>query len=316
MARLYSNSSDLIFAGLVSHSIAILCTIARLLYRAWTRHLWWEDAWAVVALIADVLCVACLWLDARITSWILSVAFTSVLWAARMSIIFSIIRIANLSGCKIHKQITYLIAVSFVCMWAALIAQKMSVCELHNCLMSESVALSQLITDVIADVSLVAAPVYLWNNVGLSRSRKILILSAFGASILITTLTIPHSISLSMGHTATTLIFAYVKGALSLFICNLLVIVTFLYRVCSKETVDLDKSFTSNQVLTSVILAQMPSSASAESSLSVREGTTLRQMTVVQTGAMKPKDEDASIHYAEEGTSTEGWIETLQDGKQ
>lgn len=126
------HSTNLFVAGLVSHSIAILCTIARLAYRTWMRHFWWEDAWATVALMADVLCLACLWLDQRITSWIFSITLTSVLWAARMSIIFSAIRIANRSGCKTHKQITYLIAVSFACMWAALIAQKMSVCELHS----------------------------------------------------------------------------------------------------------------------------------------------------------------------------------------
>lgn len=38
---------------LVLHSIAIICTIFRLMYRGWMRHLWWDDAWAVLALIAD-----------------------------------------------------------------------------------------------------------------------------------------------------------------------------------------------------------------------------------------------------------------------
>ncbi|KAG1812826.1 uncharacterized protein BJ212DRAFT_1276273 [Suillus subaureus] len=312
-------------AGLVLHSIAILCTIARLIYRAWTGHFWWEDAWAAVALVADVPSLACLWLDHKITceyltshsninrvfislpAWIVSITFTSVLWAARMSIIFSAIRVANHSGCKTHKQITYLIAASFACMWAGLIAQKMSACEIRSCIMPPSVALSQLITDIIADVSLVAAPLYLWSNIGLSRSRQILVYSAFGASLLITAITIPHSIMLSMGHTPTTLILAYVKAStLPLFICNLLVIVTFLYRICLKETVDLDQSFTSNQVFTSVILTQMPSSTTFEMSLSVQEGTTSRQKTVVQTGATKPKDEDANTRYAEEGTNPEG----------
>ncbi|KAG1858147.1 hypothetical protein F4604DRAFT_1527367, partial [Suillus subluteus] len=234
----------------VSHSIAILCTIARLVYRTWTRHFWWEDAWAAVALIADVICLACLWLDQRIarecltsysninrvfmslSAWILSITFTSVLWAARMSIIFSVIRITNHSGCKIHKQITYLIAVSFACMWAALIVQKMSVCKLHSCIMSPSVVFSQLIADGIADVSLVATPLYLWTKVGLSRSRQILVQSAFGTSLsLITAIIIFHSINISMGHTSTTLILAYVKAAFSLFICNILVIVIVLYRI-------------------------------------------------------------------------------------
>jgi hypothetical protein len=39
--------------GSISHSIAILCTIFRLVYRSWTHHFWWEDAWAAFALIAD-----------------------------------------------------------------------------------------------------------------------------------------------------------------------------------------------------------------------------------------------------------------------
>ncbi|KAG1775434.1 hypothetical protein EV702DRAFT_973180, partial [Suillus placidus] len=300
--------------GSVSHSIAILCTIARLVYRAWTRHFWWEDAWAAVALIADVLCLVCLWLDQRISCDSQShLNLTSWSRAARMSIIFSVIRIARHSGCKNYKQITYPIAMSFACMWAALIAQKMSVCELHSCIMPPSVAFSQLITDVIADVLLVAAPLYLWNNVGLSRNRQILVQSVFSASLLITAITIIHSIYLCIGHTSTTLIFAYVKGALSLFICNLLVIVTFLYRMYSMGTVDLDQSFTSNQVFTSVILTQTPSSTIPDTSLSVQEGTTSIQKTVVQTGATKPKDEDADMRCAEEGTGTEGWLETLKD---
>ncbi|KAG1862487.1 hypothetical protein DFJ58DRAFT_725326 [Suillus subalutaceus] len=100
------------------------------------------------------------------------------------------------------------------------------------------------------------------------------------------------------------LILAYVKAAFSLFICNIL------------ESVDLDQPFTPNQVFTSVILTQMPSSTTLETSLSVQEGTTSTQKTAVQTGAMKLKDEDANMHYAEEGTSPDGWLETLRDGKQ
>lgn len=107
-----------------------------------------------------------------------------------------------------------------------------------------------------------------------------------------------------MGHAPTTVVLVHVKTALSLFICNLLVIVTFLYRMCSKETVDLDQSFTSNQVFTSIILTQMPSRTTSEASPSVQVGTTSRQKTVVQTGATKPKDEDANMHYAEEGIAS------------
>lgn len=259
MVALYY-SSRLSVVGLISHSIAIICTIFRLVYRGWMRHFWWEDAWAAFALVADVVCLACIWLDRVISAWALTIAFTIVLWAARMSVIFSIISVANHSGSKIHKQITYLIAVSFACMWAALLAQKISICEFHSCHMGKPVALSLLITDIIADASLVAAPLYLLKDVGLSRSRKILVQSAFGASLLITAITISHSILLLKVHNTNTLIFAHVKAALSLIICNLLVIVTFLYHVCSKDSFDLDQSFTSNGVFTSIVMTPTPSS--------------------------------------------------------
>jgi hypothetical protein len=302
------NYSRLGVVGSVSHGIAIVCTIFRLVYRAWTRRIWWEDAWAAVSLISDVFCLACIWINSTVLpSWVLAVALTSVLWAARMSVIFGIIRIANHSGRKAHKWITHLIAVSFACMWVALLVQKVNVCIFQACKMSEPVALSQLITDVIADFSLIAAPLQLWKNVGLSRSRKILVMSSFGASIIITAITIPHSIILFRPLSETTLIFAHVKAAVSLIICNVLVIVTFAYRVLSKETCDLDQSFTSPGIFSSVIMAQFPLSTYARTSSSGQDGATSRQITTAQT---KPTLDDASIVSAEEGTNAKGWMET------
>ncbi|OAX33553.1 hypothetical protein K503DRAFT_869481 [Rhizopogon vinicolor AM-OR11-026] len=295
------SSSRLIVAGVIPHCIGILCTIFRLFYRVWTHRFWWEDAWAAFALITDVVCLACMWIDSSITSWTLIVTFTSVLWAARMSVIFSIIRVTKDSGSKVHRQITNLIAVSFACMWAAILAQKMSVCAYHACQMGQAVALSQLITDVVADVSLVAVPLHLWKNVGLSRGRKILILSTISSSLLITVVTIAHSSTLfRRTHSSNTLIFAHIKAALSLVICNLLVIVTFAYRVCARETFDLDKSFKSDGLFTSIVVMQHSSGMSAERP---REGTNLRQIMTAQTGATEQhKMEDTSVLYVEDGT--------------
>ncbi|KAG1779451.1 hypothetical protein EV702DRAFT_102146 [Suillus placidus] len=303
-----TNYPRLAVAGSVSHGIAIVCTIFRLVYRGWTRRVWWEDAWAAVSLVSDVVCLACIWIDplTDLPSWILAVALTSVLWAARMSVIFCIIRIANHSGCKVHKRITHLIAVSFACMWVALLVQKVNVCIFQACHMFEPVALSQLI-NVIADCSLVAAPLQLWKNVGLSRGRKILIMSSFGASILITAITIPHSVILFGPSTETTLIFAHVKAAVSLIICNVLVIVTFAYRVLSKETCYLDQSLTSPGMFSSVIMTQFPISTYTRTSFSGQEGTTSGLITTAQT---KSKPDDASMVSAEKGTNAEGCPET------
>ncbi|KAG1791913.1 uncharacterized protein HD556DRAFT_1206826, partial [Suillus plorans] len=235
----------------IPHMIAMLCTIFRLVYRGWMRHLWWEDAWAACSLISDVICLLCIWIHTSIScecsssrsnidltfmsvpAWIFSVAFTSVVWcasAARMSMIFSIIRIARPSGHKYQKWITYLITVSFACMWAVVLVSKDSTC-VFKCQKTMSVALVQLITDVVADVSLILAPLLFWKNTKLSSNHKILILSPFCASLLITAITIPHSVMLFHSASETTLIIAHVKAALSLVVCNLLVIVTSIYCV-------------------------------------------------------------------------------------
>ncbi|KAG1864945.1 hypothetical protein DFJ58DRAFT_912020 [Suillus subalutaceus] len=234
-------ASRMSVVALVFHSVAILCTIFRLAYRGWMHHSWWEDAWAAFALIGDAVCLACIWLDSpSITFWILMVAFTSVQWAARMSVIFSIIRITNHSNFKIHRQITYFIAVSFACMWVALLAHRITLCAFYSCLVGKSVALSLLITDVIADISLVAAPLYLWRNVGLSRSTRYWFYPLSAHHFLNTATTIPHSIIVLKAHkiNAIMIIVTHVKTALSLVICDLLVIATAIYHVFWKETFD------------------------------------------------------------------------------
>ncbi|OAX31935.1 hypothetical protein K503DRAFT_750335 [Rhizopogon vinicolor AM-OR11-026] len=291
MAVLYQ-SSQLVVVALVVHSIAILTTVFRLVYRGWTHHFWWEDGWAAFALISDVTCLACIWVDSSISSWTLVVAFTSVLWAARMSVIFSIIRIAKHTVSKVHRQVTYLTAASFACMWVAILVQKTGACHFHSCRMGKGLALSQLITDVVADVALVAVPLYLWKNVGLSRGKKIMVLSAFSLSILITLITIPHSIFLFRSHTHKTIIFSHVKAGLSLIICNLLVIVTFVYCLFRKETFDLDQSFESPDIFTTSIII-------------VQSGRTISsQIPTVQSGPTKSKMEDEGVICAEEGIIT------------
>jgi len=95
------------------------------------------------------------------------------------------------------------------------------------------------------------------------------------------------------------------------------VIVTFAYRACSKEAFDDNEVFDSTGLFTSIVMVQQPFSVNAERSTPVRDGTTLRQITSVHTGATDQlKTEDASVFCGEYGTSTDGHVETLKDGKQ
>ncbi|KAH7913181.1 hypothetical protein BJ138DRAFT_670414 [Hygrophoropsis aurantiaca] len=238
----------------VFHAIAISLTIFRLSYRGYMRRFWWEDAWASLGLVSDMLCLLCTWLqilpgtgynDMPInniaSNWILAIAFTSVLWSARMSILCSIIRVGN-PDLK-HRRFAIGVAIAFGVMWIGLMAQKLNVCYHHQCMMTRNVAISQLITDCIADTVLVALPFRLLQGVKLSRNRRILICCAFSASFLITAVTIIHTALLFGTPSIKTTFVAHGKAALSLVVCNTLVIVTFSYRVFRRNgSHDLDDS--------------------------------------------------------------------------
>ncbi|KAF8551773.1 hypothetical protein OG21DRAFT_1512392 [Imleria badia] len=88
-----------------------------------------------------------------------ALSFPCVLWACRTSILFSIIRVANPS--EQLRRVAYLVGCSFLIMWAALLGQKIQICLAHACLVAAPVGLSQIITDVISDLSLVMMPIYL-----------------------------------------------------------------------------------------------------------------------------------------------------------
>ena len=45
------------------HSVAIASTIFRLGYRWYMASFWWEDGWAMFALVVDVLCLVATWLN-------------------------------------------------------------------------------------------------------------------------------------------------------------------------------------------------------------------------------------------------------------
>ncbi|KAF9239317.1 hypothetical protein BU15DRAFT_74736 [Melanogaster broomeanus] len=169
----------------------------------------------------------------RLTNWMVSMAFPSVLWACRISILLSIVRAANPS--RQLRRAVYFVGWSFVVMWVASLAQRIYICVQDQCKIADLVAIFQLITDVVSDFFLVALPVRLLRGAQLSRQQRILIFSVFSASLLITAVTILHSVVLLTSTSNGIIVIGHVKTALALVVCNLLVIVTFVYRVCFRD---------------------------------------------------------------------------------
>lgn len=225
-------SQSMKVAAIVCHSVAISTTVFRLGYRWWMARFWWEDGVAALALVCDAVTLTGAVIIAPylgpgtrtsqtvVSLWLSALSNSAVIWAARIVIV---------------------VGSSFIIMFLAVEGQRLGICITSGCREFKSTAVSQLITDIVADVSLVALPIWSLSTARLSRSRRVLVQSAFTASIIITIITIIHSVILFTQESSGVVLIGHIKAALSLMICNLLVIVTFVYRVCHKGRLDLEQ---------------------------------------------------------------------------
>ncbi|KAI0938539.1 hypothetical protein AcW1_001753 [Taiwanofungus camphoratus] len=170
--------------------------------------------------------------------YLTSVSFTCVLWSARMSILFSIMRIIpNLMTLRRYASAC---AALFIAMWIVMLVQKTYVCE-HNtawktkpgvqCVLGKAVGAVELATDITADIILVALPIRLLWDISISSSRRKLLITIFSASLITTIVSIVHAgFELSPDRDGEG-ITAHIEASTSLIICNLAVLVTWLVRV-------------------------------------------------------------------------------------
>ncbi|KAH7911403.1 hypothetical protein BJ138DRAFT_1006685 [Hygrophoropsis aurantiaca] len=266
------------------HVLTISMTTWRLWYRFTKRRCWWEDAWAAVALLADIVSLITIWFttdppgmtpfpnqssEGRIVAyWLMIICFTICLWAARLSILFSIIRLAT-PGQRIRK-IALWVAACFATMGLGLLVQKLYICG-HDrswygdyapldCKLGTSVGACQIATDFISDLALVCMTIKLLREVNLPKQQRILILSIFSTSIIISLLSVVHVVFIIDIDKYLQVITAQVEIALSLVICNLLVVVTYLYGVFRREDLELDHRRRTRTILfTTVDLDQLTS---------------------------------------------------------
>ncbi|KAI9463427.1 hypothetical protein HD554DRAFT_2175531 [Boletus coccyginus] len=136
----------------------------------------------------------------------------------------------------------------FLGMEVAVLAQKIFICTQSNCWVTNSVAIIQLITDIISNIILVAAPIWFLQDVKLHQDCCTLVMSTFSASILITGVTILHSVLLFQEATSAMLIISHIKAVLTLFhsgISNDTVELTSIIDLPSKFSLAIINSVTS-----------------------------------------------------------------------
>ncbi|KAG1769446.1 hypothetical protein EV702DRAFT_978710, partial [Suillus placidus] len=236
--------------------LGLMLTIFRLAYRIWLRKFWVEDAWAGVAFLCGIAALTSCWTyveagkgmgeEGIISFWVYSFAFPSVVWAVRQSILFSIIRVVYATQ---HLRCLMLgLAGLFLGLWAGLVAQKawnyghdtswyQTPGKVHA-YMTQPMVVFELMTDCLSDIILIVLPLRLLWSLKLPKRQKRMIFATFFSNIMVTMISIFRGVCQIAKYKTVLGTATDFQTALSLLVCNLLVVVAFLYRIFGFTAVD------------------------------------------------------------------------------
>ncbi|KAJ7132185.1 hypothetical protein C8R44DRAFT_698538 [Mycena epipterygia] len=236
--------------SVVCSSVAILTTIYRLFIRR--SRLWTDDGCAIFSTCILLLQVASVILHSDVDSgmkrstriaayYLIAITFYAIIWSARLSILFSIIRI-DPNG--IRRR--FLLGVAFVFLGACiiLIAQLFWICERNpqwkngatpQCPLGRQVVIFQLISDVVSDTLLIVAPLQLlWHLEDKGLRRRLCII--FSTCIVTTIVSLVHAAMILTGVGPKVLVAAVVEDSVSLIVCNMPIVVIAGLRQCQSVT--------------------------------------------------------------------------------
>lgn len=235
----------------VCSAAAILSTIYRLILRR--NRLWWDDGWAVFSLLALIIQIASVWMHVsnpadlspvnRVAAYyLLATSFYAVIWSARLSILYSVIR---LDPSPHRRKILLYIAAGYMTVTVILLCQLFWICEPENmgnhwkdlrnpqCTLNKQVAICQLVSDIIADLILILAPVKLFSELG-DRKLRVRLVMIFSTCIVTTIVSLVHATYILTLGGPKVLIAALVEDCMSLFVCNVPVVATALFNLREK----------------------------------------------------------------------------------
>ncbi|KAF8060797.1 hypothetical protein FPV67DRAFT_1511586 [Lyophyllum atratum] len=246
----------------ICHSLALITTTFRLVHRRQRKQCSWDDFWALVAVACDTVVFVYFWIRVmnndrtsaghppsrtmgRINNLTDSLAFTSTVWSARISIACSVLRI--LPRGRIRSFVFYMTCL-FGLTAALMLFFKSWICGRDlswniDCPRGRSFNIAKLATDIVADVALITVPLYLLWHTSLPKAPRYMLASVFATSILTTALSAVHAVYGMGTNTFLDGVTAHVEAAVTVMVCNLLVIVTYIYRR-ARNGRDLDDDIT------------------------------------------------------------------------
>ncbi|KAF8154168.1 hypothetical protein B0H34DRAFT_677016 [Crassisporium funariophilum] len=237
--------SDYKISLFILHCVAILATCFRLVYRMRRRQLRWDDLWAFIAMFTSIF-VLSIFMILPVTvlkyhpmrvrsfaSWAPLFMHPTGIWSSRMSIAVTIVRLLPNGQ---MKQISKVAPWSFVLFWLTVVVQKIFICGkdvplVPQCNIPRLTAALELTTDMLADLWLILWPAYMLMKIRLPKNHFRLLLACFSCGILTTGVNIAHSIFIILKKNSLIGVTAHYQLAISLLLCNILVLVTYIYRV-------------------------------------------------------------------------------------
>jgi len=240
--------------GLALPIIAAVFTLFRLAERMRQRRLWFDDAWAALALIFNMIeCVTnyvylhnyAQYSQAENIAlyYVILQFFCAVVWASRISILFTVFRLT--SPFSALRKVLLVIFVAFLVTWGILFGQSFWICESEpgwksdprpQCELGPKVAIARIITDVLGDALLIIIPCQIVYKVRLSRSQKIRLISIFSASAITTVVCLVHAYYVFTNSGIKESVTAIVETSVCLIVANLSVVVAFFFRIGTEET--------------------------------------------------------------------------------
>ncbi|KAG1778476.1 hypothetical protein EV702DRAFT_154588 [Suillus placidus] len=241
----------------IVHTCTIVLTSWRLWYKIIQQRWWWEDVWAATALAAVITSGVSVWIfsgtpmDSKpwdgpiIAYWLIMISFTIGLWSSRLSMMCSIVR---LSPPTRIRTVACCSAAAFGAIAIALLIHKCWFCARNHdweeiaplsCSLASSVGITQVIADFLSDMTLVVLPAQILHQVKLPRNQRILFLSVFSGSLMTTLLSIVHVVFFIQADPILKILTAQLEMAFSVIVCDLLPIVTCLYKVLRSRDLDL-----------------------------------------------------------------------------
>lgn len=232
----------------VVQGMAIALTIFRVSFRLHIKRFWWEDAWAAVAGLCGTAHLVNSWVHLLsqgttciVSFWLTTLMSTCINWSARMSILFAIARVARPTQRLYRLSICF--AILFTLVWGGFIAQKARHVKSSSdwyqlpcpsCRGNHSMAAYQLVAKSVADTIMLVFSFRLLWNINLPPRQRRMILAIFSSSIIMIMFSLFRAIAHFLVATWVEMIAVNLEVFSSLIICNLLVVVTYAYRVLNR----------------------------------------------------------------------------------